>query len=82
MIQQSYSMHLLARDRVNDLHREAAEDSLRRAARAERRRAAREAALEALKAEVAELERRATYAWQSRQQREGAHASGWLRGAR
>lgn len=78
MIQQSYSLHLLARDRVNDLHREAAEDSLRRA---ERRRAAREAALEALKAEVAELERRATYAWQSRQQREGAHASGWLRGA-
>ncbi len=76
---QSQSLYLLAGDRVNDLHRQADADAMLRAARAERRRAAREAALEALKAEVAELERRATYAWQSRHER---HATGRLRSAR
>lgn len=82
MLEQSYSHFLAAQNRVHDLHRQAADLTVKRAAKAERRRAAREAALAALKAEVAELERLASSTWQNQRRENFLESVGRLRGAR
>jgi len=65
-----------AHERVDDLRSRAAHYAVVKAVRALHRQRAREAALEAVRAELAEVEARAATAWKSRLGRPRLHQGG------